>query len=150
MSEAIARARRAGTHVALIFADLDGFKRINDTQGHDAGDDVLRAVSGVLTGVLRESDTLARVGGDEFVLLLPDLPQADAALVVAERILRELHAAVTAEVGWVRSRAVWGWPSSPGTQMKRMNYSGTQTVRCTRPRGAAVISFACGNRICAR
>lgn len=93
MSEAIARARRAGTHVALIFADLDGFKQINDTQGHDAGDDVLRDVSGVLTGVLRESDTLARVGGDEFVLLLPDLPQADAALAVAERILRELHAA---------------------------------------------------------
>ncbi len=96
MSEAIARARRAGTHVALIFADLDGFKRINDTRGHDAGDDVLRDVSGVLAGVLRESDTLARVGGDEFVLLLPDLPHADAALSVAERILRELRAAAGA------------------------------------------------------
>jgi diguanylate cyclase (GGDEF)-like protein/PAS domain S-box-containing protein len=112
MSEAIARSRRAGTHAALVFADLDGFKRINDTKGHDAGDDVLRDVSRVLTGVLRESDTLARVGGDEFVLLVPDLPGPEAAASVAQRILRELHAAAasTRAVGVTVSLGVAVFP----------------------------------------
>lgn len=87
MGEALARGMRSSAIVALIFVDLDGFKRINDTHGHEAGDEVLRRAGAILQGVLRESDTLARVGGDEFVLLLPDLKHRDAALVVAQRIL---------------------------------------------------------------
>jgi len=90
----LSRARRSGSPVGIIFVDLDGFKQVNDTEGHDAGDATLQCVSGVLMSVLREGDTLARVGGDEFVLLLPELGHADEMQVVAERILFELRRAV--------------------------------------------------------
>lgn len=73
MQHALARARRHRTHVAVLYLDLDGFKPINDALGHDTGDLALREVTRRLNGVLRQSDTLARVGGDEFVLLVTDL-----------------------------------------------------------------------------
>jgi diguanylate cyclase (GGDEF)-like protein len=74
LEQALARARRNGTRIALLVLDLDGFKLINDTHGHDAGDDALRATAERFAGALRADDTLARVGGDEFVLLATDLP----------------------------------------------------------------------------
>jgi diguanylate cyclase (GGDEF)-like protein len=74
MVQALARAKRNGTRVALLFLDLDGFKVINDTRGHEAGDEALRQVAGRLSALVRKADTLARLGGDEFVLLAPDLP----------------------------------------------------------------------------
>jgi diguanylate cyclase (GGDEF)-like protein/PAS domain S-box-containing protein len=90
----LSRAQRSGSPVGIIFVDLDGFKQVNDTEGHDAGDATLRHVSAALMSVLRDGDTLARVGGDEFVLLLPELRHADELQVVAERILLELRGAV--------------------------------------------------------
>lgn len=83
----LAEARRYGTHGALMFIDLDGFKHVNDRLGHEAGDDLLVSVAGILQGQLRETDTLARLGGDEFAILLP---QADPeqARMAAERILQ--------------------------------------------------------------
>jgi diguanylate cyclase (GGDEF)-like protein/PAS domain S-box-containing protein len=90
----LSRAQRSGSPVGIIFVDLDGFKQVNDTEGHDAGDATLQHVSATLTSVLRDGDTLARVGGDEFVLLLPELRDADELRVVAERILRELRSNV--------------------------------------------------------
>jgi len=72
LEQALARAGRHSTHLALLFMDLDGFKLINDEFGHDAGDEALKQIAERLSGVLRRSDTLARIGGDEFVLLAPD------------------------------------------------------------------------------
>jgi len=73
MQQALVRARRSKGKVAVLFLDLDGFKPINDEWGHEAGDMALREVAARLRGVVRGEDTLARVGGDEFVILLSDL-----------------------------------------------------------------------------
>lgn len=73
LRQVLAQAQRRKTRVGLLFLDLDGFKHINDTLGHKAGDEVLRKVANRFAKIVREADTLARVGGDEFVLLLSDL-----------------------------------------------------------------------------
>jgi len=73
LRQVLTQAQRKGTQVGLLFMDLDGFKRINDTLGHEAGDEVLRQVAKRFGAVVRGSDTLARIGGDEFVVLLSDL-----------------------------------------------------------------------------
>jgi len=86
LTQQLVRARRATTHLALLFIDLDKFKPINDELGHEVGDGLLQAVAQRIQSCLRESDTAARLGGDEFVVLLPDLQTSDAAMAVAEKI----------------------------------------------------------------
>lgn len=78
-------ARRYNTDFSIIAADLDYFKRVNDTYGHQAGDEALIAVAGILLQMTRAEDTVARVGGEEFAMLLPDTNRLGAA-VLAERI----------------------------------------------------------------
>src|SRR6202035_2143124 len=104
----IARARRSGTMLALLYLDLDRFKLINDTLGHSSGDELLRQVALRLKSSLRETDTLARISGDEFTVTVAGLKNPQDASLVAETILKawrdpfqveyhELH--VTASVG---------------------------------------------------
>jgi diguanylate cyclase (GGDEF)-like protein len=87
----LARARRDHVAPAALFIDLDGFKNINDTLGHDAGDRLLQAAAARLVGVLREADTVGRMGGDEFVVLLEGHPHDGRPEVVAERILEVMR-----------------------------------------------------------
>jgi diguanylate cyclase (GGDEF)-like protein len=87
----LARARRDGTTPAALFIDLDGFKAINDTLGHATGDYMLRAVSARLQGVMREGDTVGRLGGDEFIVLLDGPGAMVRPELVAQRILDVLR-----------------------------------------------------------
>jgi diguanylate cyclase (GGDEF)-like protein/PAS domain S-box-containing protein len=87
---ALAQAKRAQTHVAMLFIDLDNFKVVNDSLGHAAGDQLLLAVVTRLSQCTRDSDTISRQGGDEFILLLNDIPGAEAVERVAAEILGHL------------------------------------------------------------
>ena len=84
---ALAQAHRSGDMLAVMFLDLDHFKIVNDTLGHGDGDKLLRSVAEDLSRLVREGDTVARVGGDEFTLLLPGIGSTRDAMEVAERIL---------------------------------------------------------------
>jgi two-component system, cell cycle response regulator len=97
-------ARRHGRPLAVAMVDLDGFKAVNDTHGHEAGDEVLIAAAEALQRALRAEDVLGRLGGEEFLALLPDT-DADAAARTSERLRAAVAAAggpvaVTASVGW--------------------------------------------------
>jgi diguanylate cyclase (GGDEF)-like protein len=95
LEHAIAHAQRSHQWLALLFLDLDRFKVINDSLGHDVGDALLQAVAQRLMSVLREQDTIARLGGDEFVVLLEGLPQADLAERIGRKILGVMQGALS-------------------------------------------------------
>ncbi|HWI14509.1 MAG TPA: EAL domain-containing protein, partial [Burkholderiales bacterium] len=87
---AIANAERRHNHVALLFVDLDRFKLINDTLGHAIGDELLIGVAKRLSGCVRASDTVSRHGGDEFLVLLPEILHVDDAARIAENLMEEV------------------------------------------------------------
>lgn len=89
---AIVQARRKKEELALMFVDLDRFKTVNDSLGHLKGDELLRQVAARLRGCIRKGDTLARIGGDEFVVLMPELRDRSSASVVAQKFLLVLAA----------------------------------------------------------
>jgi len=108
LAGALALARRRNETLALLFIDLDGFKLVNDSLGHQAGDDLLREVAQRILGALRDSDVAARWGGDEFVVLAHDLQGTEAAARVAQKVIdavaqpyavRGLPVAMSASVG---------------------------------------------------
>jgi len=90
LSQAIELARRQGRQLAVMFLDLDQFKHINDSLGHAVGDQLLRSVAKRLVACVRQSDTISRQGGDEFVLLLPSIEQAEDAALSAQKMLAAL------------------------------------------------------------
>jgi diguanylate cyclase (GGDEF)-like protein len=110
-THALAAARRSGTWTAVLFLDIDDFKRINDVFGHSAGDDLLRDIAIRLAGVVRPSDTVARFGGDEFTVLCSGIVNERHAIRVARRIIdalnepfhignRELHTAASVGIAF--------------------------------------------------
>ena len=90
IDHAIALAQRRNTQVAVLFVDLDRFKKINDTLGHAAGDTILKAVAARLTDCVRQSDTIARQGGDEFVVVMENVQSVDEVAEAASRMLEIL------------------------------------------------------------
>lgn len=108
LRQGLANARRHGRHGALLFIDIDHFKRVNDTYGHEAGDQLLCEIAARLRKAVREGDTVARLGGDEFVVMLEDLGEAapeaaDKATLIADKILTDLNAPY--DLGTVRHRS---------------------------------------------
>jgi diguanylate cyclase (GGDEF)-like protein/PAS domain S-box-containing protein len=120
---ALAGARRHSSEVAVLFIDLDHFKRVNDSLGHTAGDELLVSVAGRLQASVREGDTAGRFGGDEFVIVCPDVGGASEALIVAERIRTSLEApflvrGTEAFVGASVGVVVADGSADPGTLLK--------------------------------
>jgi diguanylate cyclase (GGDEF)-like protein/putative nucleotidyltransferase with HDIG domain len=115
LEKELARAERSGTTAALVLIDVDDFKAVNDTLGHMSGDDVLRVIGRAGSELLRPADTFARVGGEEFALLLPETSQLDA-LLVAERLRRAVAAARALPERTVTvSAGVAAYPDDAGT-----------------------------------
>ena len=96
-SGSLARARRLRKQVGIFYLDLDGFKAVNDTLGHQAGDDILVKTANILKNCIREDDTVARLGGDEFVILYNDIQDIDAIHIIAQRIISKLSFSITSE-----------------------------------------------------
>jgi len=90
ITSVLALAKRSDSMAGLLFVDLDGFKAVNDTMGHDAGDAVLKAVAERLSYSVREVDTVARIGGDEFIVVLEELHNKEDAAMIAEKIITEI------------------------------------------------------------
>jgi diguanylate cyclase (GGDEF)-like protein len=109
----IAHAARLGQSISAILFELDGFKRVNDRYGHLRGDEVLRAVADILKGASRASDIVARFGGDEFVIVFPEMPKT-AAVEVAERIRRRVEE-LTLGFPLAASIGVAGFPEDGAT-----------------------------------
>jgi diguanylate cyclase (GGDEF)-like protein len=99
LAQALARARRSSRMLAVVFIDLDRFKEVNDTMGHAMGDQLLREVAARLRAHTRASDTVARVGGDEFTVILPDITRVEDVMVLADKLLETLRAPITGDAG---------------------------------------------------
>jgi diguanylate cyclase (GGDEF)-like protein len=87
----INRAKRSKTKIILLFIDLDHFKNVNDLMGHDAGDAVLKETANRLQACIRDSDTISRIGGDEFIIMLPDIDNSNGIDKVIDKILNKLN-----------------------------------------------------------
>jgi diguanylate cyclase (GGDEF)-like protein len=113
MEKALARSRR-GEGLAVLYVDLDHFKEVNDTLGHPAGDELLRAVAGRLKNCIRTSDTIARLGGDEFAIIRPGVARPEEVIAVAERIVGVLSEPYNLEGHDVVAGASVGIARAPG------------------------------------
>ena len=121
LRRALARAQRSHCGLAVLFVDLDNFKVVNDSMGHEAGDALLMTIAARLQSSGREEDTIARLGGDEFTLLLENLTDAQDAIDVAERIVTQLQYPIplddrevfaSASIGIVYSDAIAAQPDA--------------------------------------
>jgi diguanylate cyclase (GGDEF)-like protein len=125
LKQAMAQVKRIGGYIAVIYLDLDGFKEINDSYGHDIGDLILINVSKNMGHILRDEDTISRLGGDEFVVIIPDLNTKDKALNIAERLLEEAAKPFTIEDRMVSLSASAGITFYPQTD----DVDGDQLIR---------------------
>ena len=141
LNQLLVRAARYELSFAILFIDLDGFKRINDSRGHDVGDLVLRGVAERLTRNLRAADTVARIGGDEFVVLLESLRAGPDAIVLADKIRSAVgmpfalpggDAAVTVSIG------IGQYPDDGRDAEELLKAADVAMYRAKRRRGAPV------------
>lgn len=108
LNQAIKEAERYERKMAVMFMDMDRFKKINDNLGHDVGDELLKQFAQRVAKCIRESDTLARLGGDEFTVLLPEIQEEQNAIHIAKRILSSL------QEPWIIGKHIFHTTSSIG------------------------------------
>ena len=149
LATALAQAKRRQEKTALLFIDLDGFKGVNDTWGHEAGDLVLKTVASRLSTLLRESDTAARIGGDEFLVILPNLVDHEATKLVAEKILEQILLPIpgdswTAHVGASIGIAIYPEDADQAEELWRKADSAMYRVKKGGKKGIAFFSQIIG------
>ena len=147
---ALARRRRDGRAVAVLLADLDQFKLVNDSMGHRAGDDLLVALAPRLHDAVRPSDTVARLGGDEFLVVCEQLDGAHEAIRVAERVAQAINQPIV--LGGRRAlhhREHRDRGRRERRRRSRPTCCATPTPRCTARRSAAAAATSCSTTCCA-
>ena len=149
LNQTLTRAKRTHSRMALMFIDLDKFKPINDEYGHETGDWVLQTAARRIESCLRASDTAARVGGDEFLVLLPDLKTEDDAHAVAEKIRVELarpfvtHSQLSLLASSSIGIAIY--PNHAKTEQDLLRLGDSAMYQAKKAGRNAVVMFACGN-----
>lgn len=144
LNQALQLAKRHSRHAALLYVDLDGFKYVNDSLGHDAGDELLIAVGKRMAGCCRSSDTLARLGGDEFALLMSEIASREGAGSCAEKILDVLQQPFQLKRGEASIGASIGigiFPSHGG-DLDALLKSADQAMYVSKSRGKNRYTFA--------
>ncbi|MDO9216747.1 MAG: diguanylate cyclase, partial [Lacisediminimonas sp.] len=139
LHQAMSQAKRERSRLALLFLDLDKFKPVNDAFGHGAGDELLQAVAQRLQACVRESDTVARVGGDEFVLLLPVIEAA----IDASAVARKIHDALMAPFDLSQGQSV---RMSASTGVAIYPEHGSDETELTQHADAAMYEAKTGGR----
>ena len=143
LEHALRRRRDAKRGVAVLFIDVDGFKRINDSLGHSAGDAALREAAVRIRSAVRPHDTVARLGGDEFTVLCEDLDGDGGALSIGDRIIEALARPVAIHDSDVVLRASVGVALAGPADVRPRSFSGVATTLCTKRRLAAAAAHSC-------
>ncbi|MGI9501059.1 MAG: diguanylate cyclase domain-containing protein [Geminicoccaceae bacterium] len=141
LQQAMARSTRTGSPVGVIVMDLDGFKAINDAEGHRVGDEVLKALARRLRSGLRETDTVARIGGDEFAVILPDLTTTTAAVRIGEKMLAGIETPLKVEDRYIDlcvSLGVAMFPTDADNAEALMQYADFAMYRAKRAGGGGI------------
>lgn len=141
LEQSLAQARRSKERFALLFLDLDGFKGINDCHGHDAGDELLRDIGQGLMAAVRASDTVARVGGDEFAAILHCIDGAETSMAVAEKLRAAVRAAGSGERRVGVSIGLALWPDHGATADELME-AADRAMYCAKEGGKNAILCA--------
>jgi diguanylate cyclase (GGDEF)-like protein/PAS domain S-box-containing protein len=142
LTQALARADRRTCRLGVLYVDLDGFKAVNDTWRHAVGDEVLKTVAERFVRVVRPQDTVARFGGDEFVVLCEELTGAEDAVEVAERILDEVSRPIRHRAGTCRLGASIGVVMAEGgTNAEALIEAADRAMYSAKRRGGASIEL---------
>jgi diguanylate cyclase len=146
LDHGLAQAKRHERNLAVMFIDLDDFKQVNDTFGHEAGDEVLKTIATRLAASAREDDTVSRLGGDEFLYLLTEVENGQDLALIAEKINESIQipCAVTVDGGTVQTRisasigvAVYPKDGSTAQALLRSADKAMYKAKADKPRGAA-------------
>ena len=146
LAEAAERWRRRGAEAAVLCLDLDGFKEVNDTLGHPAGDRLLQACAERLRACVRQLDTVARLGGDEFAVLMADIRGPADVAVLAERVVATLAEPVALDGHEIAVTASIGAALLPADGEDPARCCATPTSRSTGPRPRAATASGCSSR----
>ncbi|WP_338668240.1 sensor domain-containing diguanylate cyclase [Pseudodesulfovibrio methanolicus] len=148
LEASLALSIRYGRRLGLLYIDLDGFKAVNDTMGHEAGDELLKRVGRLLTGSVRKSDTVARLGGDEFVVMLNEVTNLGDAALVGEKLVSALRAPITLKTGTATISASVGVSVYPenGESAELLVQKADQAMYASKHKGKSTCTMADSSR----